>query len=59
MGLGKTRMRSDGRWRRGWLTLPMLNAANKGVSYLRIRSTAEATDMAGMLIENVSMDLTR
>jgi hypothetical protein len=38
-------------------TLPMLYAANKGVSYLRIRSTAEATDAAGMLIENVSMGL--
>ncbi len=39
------------------VTLPMLNAANKGVSYLRIRSTAETTDAAGMLIENVSMDV--
>jgi hypothetical protein len=38
-------------------TLPTLNAANKGISYLRIRSTAEQTDAAGMLIENVSMDL--
>ncbi|MEX2170097.1 MAG: sialidase family protein [Pirellulales bacterium] len=39
------------------VTLPMLNTANKGISYLRIRSTAETTDSAGMLIENVSMDL--
>jgi hypothetical protein len=39
------------------LTLPMLNRANKGVSYLRIHSIADEADAAGMLIENVSMDL--
>jgi hypothetical protein len=39
------------------LTLPMLNAPNMGVSYLRIRSTAETTDLAGMLIENVAMEV--
>ena len=39
------------------LTLPMLYTANRGVSYLRIRSTAEAPDPAGVLIENVSMEL--
>ena len=36
------------------LTLPMLNAAKHGISYVRIRSTAEAPD-AGMLLESVSM----
>jgi hypothetical protein len=41
------------------ITLPMLNAANKGLSYLRIRSVAEATDSAGLLIERVSMDLNK
>jgi hypothetical protein len=39
------------------LSLPMLYRANKGVSYLRIRSTAKETDAAGMLIEHASMDL--
>jgi hypothetical protein len=39
-----------------FMTLPMLHAANKGISYVRIRSVAEATDPAGMLIERVSMD---
>jgi hypothetical protein len=39
------------------VTLPLLNSANKGVSYLRIRSTAEEADAAGMMIENVSMEL--
>jgi hypothetical protein len=36
-------------------TLPLKNAANRGVSYLRIRSTADATDPNGMLLERVSM----
>lgn len=39
------------------VTLPQLYPANKGVSYLRIRSIANATDPAGMLVESVSMEL--
>ena len=38
------------------LSLPMLNPAKHGISYVRIRSSAEAPD-AGLLLESVSMRL--
>lgn len=38
------------------LMLPVLRAADSGVSYFRVRSTASATDEAGLLIEKISMD---
>ena len=41
------------------LVLPMLNTAKHGISYVRIRSTAEAMDSSGLLLESVSMDLVK
>jgi hypothetical protein len=42
--------------RRALLTLPMLTPPKIGISYLRLRSIAEAPDSAGMLVERVSME---
>ena len=39
------------------VALPLLNSANNGISYLRLRSVADAPDVNGMLIERVSMDV--
>lgn len=38
------------------LTLPILRSSEAGVNYFRIRSTANSTDEAGLLIEKISMD---
>jgi hypothetical protein len=51
---GECRVAVDGKEA---LTLPLRQPTANGVSYLRLRSTAAAPDLAGMLIERVAVDV--
>jgi hypothetical protein len=51
---GECRITVDGR---EVAVLPQLNRARSGLSYVRLHSTAERVDSAGMLIERVTADV--
>lgn len=51
---GECRVSVDGKEK---AKLPLLNQTENGISYLRLRSTAPATDSAGMLVERVAVDV--
>lgn len=52
---GRCTVSIDGR---AVVTLPQLNRAHAGISYLRLNSTAKSVDPSGFLVESVDADVT-